>query len=206
MELALLGLSLGLAAGVSPGPLLTLVVSSTLERGFGAGLRVAVAPLLTDTPIILLAVLVLRELSSQWLALLGAVGGLVVIGLGIDTLRPKAPPDLEKETASGSKLDLARGALVNLLNPHPWIFWITVQGPILIQGWRRDPGSAMAFLMTFYLAIVGSKIAVAGLIARGRAGLDRRWYRRILAACGVLLVAMGCWLILGAVSTVRAAG
>jgi threonine/homoserine/homoserine lactone efflux protein len=36
MELMLVGLGLGLAAGVSPGPLLTLVVSSTLARGFGA--------------------------------------------------------------------------------------------------------------------------------------------------------------------------
>ena len=34
---------MGLAAGVSPGPLLALVISSTLERGFGAGLRVALA-------------------------------------------------------------------------------------------------------------------------------------------------------------------
>jgi len=46
-----MGLGLGLAAGASPGPLLTLVVSSTLARGFGAGLRVALAPVLTDAPI-----------------------------------------------------------------------------------------------------------------------------------------------------------
>ncbi len=60
MELVLIGLGLGLAAGVSPGPLLTLVVSSTLARGFGAGLRVALAPVLTDAPIIVLAILVLQ--------------------------------------------------------------------------------------------------------------------------------------------------
>ena len=38
-----MGLGLGLAAGISPGPLLALLISSTLERGFGAGLRVIAA-------------------------------------------------------------------------------------------------------------------------------------------------------------------
>ena len=61
MEDLVVALTLGLAAGVSPGPLLALVVSATLERGFGAGLRVASAPLVTDLPIILACVSVLRS-------------------------------------------------------------------------------------------------------------------------------------------------
>ncbi len=50
------GILLGLSAGVAPGPLLTLVVSETLSGGVGAGVRVALSPLLSDLPIILFAV------------------------------------------------------------------------------------------------------------------------------------------------------
>jgi len=202
MDLVLIGLALGLAAGVSPGPLLALVVSSTLARGFGAGLRVALAPLLTDAPIILLAILVLRDLPPAWLALIGALGGSVVIFLGIGTLRlPVQDREIQHE-ATGSPADLWRGALVNLLNPHPWIFWITVQGPLLIRGWRQNPVIGVGFVLAFYTAIVGSKIAIAWLVARGRHALADRWHRRLLIGCGILLIGMGAYLVLQAISGV----
>ena len=41
MRYVLLGLTLGLGSGISPGPLLALVISTTLARGFKAGARVA---------------------------------------------------------------------------------------------------------------------------------------------------------------------
>ena len=56
--------ALGFGAGISPGPLLTLVLTSTLQRGFGAGLRVALAPLLTDAPIVILAVAVVGSIQA----------------------------------------------------------------------------------------------------------------------------------------------
>jgi threonine/homoserine/homoserine lactone efflux protein len=200
MDLVLIGLGLGLAAGVSPGPLLTLVVSSTLARGFGAGLRVAAAPLLTDAPIILLAILVLRDLSSAWLGLIGTLGGCVVIYLGIATLRSPFEDRAIQDETGGSAADLWRGAIVNLLNPHPWIFWITVQGPLLIRGWRQSPITGTAFVLAFYAAIVGCKVAIAWLVARGRHALNDRWYRRLLIGCGVLLTGMGAFLVFQAIS------
>ena len=190
-----MGLSLGLVAGVSPGPLLTLVITSTLQRGFGAGFRVALAPLLTDIPIVLLALLVLRDLSPSWLALVTASGGCVVIYLGIDTLRSPLPGPIDDPETGGSSKDLWRGAVVNLLNPHPWIFWVTVQGPLLIQGWRRAPVIGAAFVFAFYAAIVGSKISIAWLVSKGRRNLDERWYRRVLTGCGLLLIGMGVFLL-----------
>ena len=63
----LLGITLGFGAGVSPGPMLVLVITSSLEKGFRAGLRVALAPLASDAPIILISLLVLPALSADWL-------------------------------------------------------------------------------------------------------------------------------------------
>jgi len=42
LEFLVSGIVLGLAAGMSPSPLLTLVVSETLKRGRGDGIRVAI--------------------------------------------------------------------------------------------------------------------------------------------------------------------
>ncbi len=78
MELTLLGAGLGLAAGLSPGPLLTVLVAVSIERGFRSGLRVAIAPLLTDAPIVILALLLLKDLPASFLGGLTLLGGLYV--------------------------------------------------------------------------------------------------------------------------------
>ncbi len=83
------GLLLGLSSGLAPGPLLTLVASETLHHGAAAGIRVALAPLLTDAPIILATLLVLQPLTDQQmpLALLHLAGGLYLGWLAVEGLR-----------------------------------------------------------------------------------------------------------------------
>ena len=76
------GILLGLSAGIAPGPLLTLVVSETLSGGVGAGVRVALSPLLSDLPIILFAVFLLasfRKFRYCWGRCLSSVGFLFFI-------------------------------------------------------------------------------------------------------------------------------
>jgi threonine/homoserine/homoserine lactone efflux protein len=53
------GTVLGLAAGFAPGPLTLLVIRETLHHGFGAGVRVSLAPVLTDLPLIALSALLI---------------------------------------------------------------------------------------------------------------------------------------------------
>jgi len=51
-----IGTLLGLSAGLAPGPLLTLVISETLQHDIKSGVKVALAPFITDLPIIILTV------------------------------------------------------------------------------------------------------------------------------------------------------
>ena len=165
MESLLIGLSLGLGAGLAPGPLLALVVGATLERGFAAGARLAAAPLLSDAPIVALCVLVLRGLPDRALALLSLAGAVFVAYLAVDALRERseaAPPS-----------DLRRAVVVNALSPHPWLFWLTVGGPLLVED---GPGPGVAFAVGFYVMLVGAKVAIAGLVAAG----SRRGAARVL--------------------------
>jgi len=129
--------------------------------------------------------------------MIAALGGCLVVYLGVGTLRQSRGARDEKAGDSVTA-DLVRGALVNLLNPHPWVFWATVQGPLLIEGWRRHPAIGIGFVAAFYAAIVGSKITIAWLVARSSSNLEGRWYRAVLTACGLLLIAMGIILVIQA--------
>lgn len=193
------GLSLGLGAGISPGPLLTLVMTSTLERGFGAGVRVAIAPLLTDGPIIVLTAAVVSSVSPAVLGGLGIAGGVTVAAMGVWTVARSGRQAAVDDRPPG-RADVWRGVVVNALSPHPWIFWIGAGAPLLVSSWRQAPARGIAFLAGFYLLLVGSKVAIAWLVARAGQRLDFRWRRRLLVVGGLLLVAGGAVLVWEAAS------
>jgi threonine/homoserine/homoserine lactone efflux protein len=183
----LIGLGLGLGAGLAPGPLLALVVTTSLARGFGAGLRVALSPLVTDSVMIAASVLLVHGLPSRAGGALGVVGGLYVIWLGVESLRDQA---IEIEAADDPD-PLRRGVLVNLLSPHPWLFWLIVGGPVLVAAWGESPASALAFLAGFYLMLIGTKTAVAAVVATSRRALTEAGLRRAHRAAGILLLLTG---------------
>src|SRR3990172_7981547 len=85
------GIVLGLSAGFSPGPLLALVISQTLQHGIKEGVKVAVAPLLTDFPIMLLSLLVMTRLVNfrPVLGGISLIGGLFVLKLAYESIRTK---------------------------------------------------------------------------------------------------------------------
>jgi threonine/homoserine/homoserine lactone efflux protein len=194
-----LGLSLGLGAGLAPGPLLALVIRSTLQDGIAAGIRVAFSPLLTDIPIIAVALALASSLPDTVLGALGIVGGGFVIWLGVEALRDLPAPAEAAIGAASPQRDLLRGALTNALSPHPWLFWITVGAPILAQ--QGAVGSAL-FVGAFYLVLIGSKVAVAAALGAGRDRLVQGpGYGIALRTSGVLLLATGVLLAIDGLQT-----
>lgn len=193
LEALALGLGIGLAAGVSPGPLLTLTLSATLERGFGAGLRVASAPLFSDLPILVICFGLLSQISETFLGGVGLIGGAFVIFLGFDAVaKARKPLGTSDSAEEGPPRDLLRASVMNFFNPNPWIFWITVGGPQVVLLWRESsPWAALGFCALFYVGLVGVKVLIVAAVARGRRHLDGPWYRRLLMACGGLLWVFG---------------
>ena len=195
----LLGLTLGLSAGLSPGPLMTLVITTALRDGFWHGLRVAAAPFVTDLPIILLSVFVLNLLPPWTLAFVGVIGGGYVVYLGWETVRSAsaagvlilqgAPP-----SQTSGRQSLLRGAAVNALNPHPYLFWATVGGPTLLTAFSQSLLPGVLFLLGFYITVIGSKVAVAALVYSQARRFSAAWYQRILVLLGLLLIGLGIWL------------
>ena len=171
MDALLLGLSLGLGAGLAPGPLLALVIRSALQDGIAAGVRVALSPLVTDVPVIVVAVVLASSLPEGALGVLAVAGGGFVIWLGVDALRASPAPAGAALCAAGPRRDLLRGALTNALSPHPWMFWITVGAPILAG---QGAGGGALFLGAFYLVLIGSKVAGCGSRRRGAQPPRRR--------------------------------
>ncbi|MCS6827515.1 MAG: LysE family transporter [Caldilinea sp.] len=190
MSHLLAGLTLGFAAGVSPGPLMTLVITRTLEYGLAAGLRVAVAPLITDAPIVMLTVLFVSALPSGVETALTLAGAAFLLYLAWETAHDAQSATLLRTgpaAQASAAADLWRGVMVNLLSPNPWLFWIGVGAPLFTRAWQNRPMLAIGFLASFYALLIGSKVLAAFAVAGGRRHLNDAWYRRLLFASALLL-------------------
>jgi len=193
-----LGLTMGLGSGVAPGPLLALVLVTSLKEGFRGGARVALAPLISDTPIVIASVLAVGSLPEPALRGLALVGGCYVVWLGVDAMRRIAAYQDPLAGGRDQRVSVLRAALVNVLSPHPWLFWITVGSPILVRAWQDAWWNGMGFLLGFYALLLGSKVAMAALVATGRHALGERGMRLAQAGAGALLVAAGTALLVEA--------
>jgi threonine/homoserine/homoserine lactone efflux protein len=187
------GVVLGLSAGFSPGPLFALVLTHTIRHGVREGIKVAAAPLLTDLPILLLSTFLLSRFQG-YRDLLGAVslaGAALVAYMAYETFRAKRR---EPSAAEAGPQSLARGAIVNVLSPHPYIFWLTVGAPMILKGWKTGPAAAVLFVAGFTGCLVGAKVALAVLAGRSSRLLEGRGFTRVMRALGALLLLFAAFL------------
>lgn len=188
-----IGIILGLSAGFAPGPLLTLVISETLQKNMRSGVKVAIAPIISDLPIVLLTLFILAKLSSfhTILGIISLIGGLVVFLMGYESIRSKGidlNPQAEKSKS------LLKGVLVNALSPHPYLFWFSVGAPTITKAMSINIFAPWAFICGFYSMLVGAKILLAILVGRSKSFLQGKVYIYIMRFLGLVLCVLAFFL------------
>jgi len=180
------GISLGIAAGVSPGPVLALVISETLNHGLKAGMKVALALLITDIPIILLSLLAMFyfQKNNLILGILSVSGGVFLAFLARDNFRMS---EFNRVNSKGND-SFRKGLIANLLNPAPYVFWLTIGTPILVRSYEGSMVDPVIFMLAFYVCLVGSKVLVAFLVNESRNFLKSGIYRWINYLLGLVLL------------------
>jgi threonine/homoserine/homoserine lactone efflux protein len=187
------GIVLGFSASATPGPFMAYLISQSVRNGWRRTLLAAFAPLLSDTPILALVLLVLTQLPTAFLFALKIAGGLFILYLAWGAYASFKRFDAESAAAlepEAGRQNVLQAAVMNLLNPNPYIFWATVGGPILIEGWRLAPILGGIFLIGFYIVLIGGLILL--IIVFGTLGqMSPRVSRVLSIASAVLLLAFG---------------
>lgn len=188
------GLVMGLTSGLAPGPLLTLVITESLQYGVRSGIKVALAPVISDAPIIILMLFLVDQLTgfTSIAGLLSLLGSCYIFYLAYDTARLKLPSHQQLEEQSRS---LAKGVLANVLNPHPYLFWLTVGAPTIIKSASVGVIVPVVFMAGFYIPLVGSKVVLAVLVGKHRDLLSGTAYGRVMRVLAVLLAVFAALLL-----------
>jgi threonine/homoserine/homoserine lactone efflux protein len=190
------GIGYGLAAASQPGPFQTYLISQTLTRGWKRTLPAALAPLISDGPIILLCVLVLSQVPEWMQRVLYIAGGIFVLYLAYGAYKAWKKFNEQAATQSNegntSQQSVFKAALTNALSPGPYIFWTLVTGPILLRGLRETPVNGIGFLAGFYITMIGS-LATIILVFGTAARLGPKVNRLLLGISAIALFGFGLY-------------
>jgi threonine/homoserine/homoserine lactone efflux protein len=180
------GVVLGLSAGLTPGPLLAFLITQSLKHGIKEGVKVALAPLITDLPIVAGSLFLLTRLTDfeRILGLISLAGGLYVLYLSFECARTGT---VNLEASKEPPRSIKRGSLINALNPHPYLFWITVGAPLVLKFLSESHLAPITFVSCFYALLVGSKIFLALFVGKSRSFLTGKAYVYTMRTLGAML-------------------
>ena len=145
------------------------LVNQTLAMGFRKTWMAAFAPLISDGPIIIAALLVLTQMPAWLQRSLNLASGAFILYLAWNAFkqwRSFVSPD--QVALANGRQSLFKAALMNTLNPMPYIYWGLVTGPILLTGWRENPVNGFCFLAGFYIVMIGGLLTILALFSAAR--------------------------------------
>jgi threonine/homoserine/homoserine lactone efflux protein len=189
------GLALGFAAAVQPGPLMVYLITQTLTHGFRKTWVAAFAPLVSDGPIIILAMLVLSQMPGALKRGLNVVSGIFILYLALGAFKQwRIFTALDEKTTASSTQSLLKAALMNALSPMPYIYWSLVTGPILIEGWKQSPTQGLIFLISFYGVMICGLLTILAIFSAAR-NLGNQISRVMLGISVLMLAGFGMFQI-----------
>ena len=155
---------------------------------------VSIAPLITDIPIVAITLLILQSASENDIVFGGIhlFGGAYLIWLALNDLFSKA---VQINSEVSDKNSLLKGIIINFLNPHPYIFWLSIGGTMVTKGWQNHPYYALAFIIVFYLLLVGSKVVLVFGVYKIKHLLNTTWYLLIIKSLSIFLIVFAVYLI-----------
>ena len=196
MELIIAALTLGITAGLKPGPLGIYVIHQTLLHGARSGLLASFAPFVSDGPIILGSFLLVNSFKQFdiFITLISVLGALYIAFIAIRLLIA-TPVTQQPVTTPSSFLTAVK---INLLNPAPYIFWSTVGGTYLLQ---NDLADAAMFAILFLATLSITKFIMALSIKTLGNRFSDKLIAYVLKLLAILLMFFAIRLFISAITT-----
>src|SRR5207247_220041 len=145
MELLFLGAGMGIVGGVMPSPLHMIALAQVALKRWAVALFVLVgAPLIVDGALLLVTFFFYERVPQRIAHDVAYAGGLDLIGFSTYSLhqsRQKSQQEMAQSSALTST-SVSVAILAELAAPGTWVYWLTLAGPIIAEGKKRECGKA----------------------------------------------------------------
>lgn len=201
------------SGALMPGPLLTVTISQSAEKGFWQGPLLILGHAIAELALVLSLTAGLSRLLRRKVVagLLGLLGGAFLLWMGLDIVRSAwwGAVSLSLAGAERSRTQVGpvvAGALLSVSNPYWVLWWATVGVSYVALALRQGPLGLASFYVGHILGDLSWFSLVAFIVAAGRSFLSQPVYRGILLACGLFLIALSIYFVYLGVNYLRGKG
>ena len=197
MNFALAAITFGVAGGLKPGPLGIYIIHQTMSKGTYHGFVSSLAPILAEGPIILLALLLTLQLNdlTWFISLISIFGAVYLANIAYKIF--KAPNSINPCGKKGGSSSFFTAVKINLLNPSPYIFWLTIGSSYLVMGSESD---ALIFIICAISSLCITKFGVAIAIKKLGDNFNPKVYSVVLKSLSLPLVIFSIQLLYSGLS------
>jgi threonine/homoserine/homoserine lactone efflux protein len=187
------GMAYGFAAAVTPGPLSMYLISQSVSNGWRRTLPAALSPLASDAPVAVLVLTVLSQVPVSLVQYLRLLGGVFILYLAFGAGKSWRNLNSEKAVLAESKPNsFLRAAIVNWLNPNPYLGWSIVLGPIVLSGWHESPINGIVLILGFYMTMIAAMMGMILMFAAAGT-LGPRVRRSLIGLSSLGLAGLGLY-------------
>lgn len=195
----LISLTVALSGALMPGPLLTVAVADSAQRGFITGPLLITGHALLELALvaaILLGLAPVLEMPAV-LGFIALAGGAIMLWMGQGMVRSAAGLSLSLETggAGGASNPVLTGVLASLSNPYWIIWWATIGLGYLVSAQKFGWTGVAAFFIGHIAADYLWYSIISFAVSSGRRIMTDPVYQNIIRFCGMLLVFFASWFL-----------
>jgi len=121
------------------------------------------------------------------------LGGVFILYLAMGAWKSWRAMDAEEAIRFESSPNrFLKAAIVNWLNPNPYLGWSTFLGPMVLSGWRKSPVHGTIFVFGFYTTMIAAMMGMILLFAAART-LGPQVRRSLIGLSSIALACLGLY-------------
>jgi threonine/homoserine/homoserine lactone efflux protein len=201
IEIVFNGIELGLVLTLLVGPVFFTIIQTSIERGFGRGVLVAIGVSLSDIIYVAICYFGFAQVlaSTSTKIYMAYAGGAILIGFGLYHLLVKS-----RVSQSGTTIPLSekrpyryvlKGFLINGMTPMVLFFWIGTVSLATINFGYSGTGQFVLFFAALLITVLTTDILKAYLADKLRLMLTARSLQIMNVGLGAVLIFFGAQLL-----------
>ena len=182
---------IALSGALMPGPLLTVTVSESTQRGAVAGPLVILGHGILELALVLALLSGLAPFLKRddVFIVIALAGGIILLWMAVSMFRslPALRLDLTEEEQKPKNL-IITGIVMSLANPYWTIWWATIGLGYIMHSVKFGIAGVVAFFIGHILADLAWYALISFSVAKGRSFFNDTIYRRLIGGCACFLV------------------
>lgn len=193
-ELLLIFLSafvIAFSGAITPGPLLTVAIRVSLEKGFIAGPLLIAGHGIAEFSLLVGLLLGIAPFvqGDKIFSKIEISGGIILFIMAFGMLRSKPilNAKIEGKIPSNIKLVIC-GAIMSVINPYWIIWWATIGLGYILHSWHYGILGLSFFFCGHILADIAWYSAVTFAMGKGKHLMSDNFYKTLINTCSIFLV------------------